>query len=74
MLIANINDSCILVDFLKKNYLENIFKPIFSKQKEIQCGCLENFLDVSTNLKYFFEESSKNLNKLQKQLCKKFLA
>jgi len=39
MLIANINDSCILgVDFLKKIHLENIFKTIFSEQKEIQCG------------------------------------
>jgi len=47
--------------------LENIFKPIFSKQKEIQYGRLESFLNIPTNLKYLFEESSKNLNESQKQ-------
>jgi len=32
MLVANINDSCILgIDFLKKIHLENIFKTIFSE-------------------------------------------
>jgi len=74
MLIANINDSCILgVDFLKKIYLENVFKTIFSEQKEIQCGRLESFVEVSSDLKYLFEESSKNLNESQKQLCAKFI-
>jgi len=63
MLVANINDSCILeIDFLKKIHLEDIFKPIFSEQKEIKYG-LESSLDVLSNLKYLFEESSKNLNK-----------
>jgi len=58
MLIANINDNCIFgIDFLKKIHLENIFTPIFSKQKEIQCGRLENFLDIPTNLKYLFVEN-----------------
>jgi len=52
------NDSCILgIDFLKKIHLENIFKSTFSKQKEIQSSRLESFLDVSSNLKYLFEES-----------------
>jgi len=46
MLVANINDDCILGDFLKKIHLENIFKTIFSEQKEIQCGRLESFLEV----------------------------
>jgi len=37
MLVANISDSCILgIDFLKKIHLENIFKPIFTEQKEIE--------------------------------------
>jgi len=36
MLIANINNSCILgVDFFKKVHLENVFKTIFSEEKEI---------------------------------------
>jgi len=35
MLVANINDDCILgVDFLKEIHLENIFKTIFSEQKK----------------------------------------
>jgi len=63
MLVANINDSCILgVDFLKKIHLKNIFKTIFSRQKEIQYGRLENFLEIPSNLKYLFEESLKNLD------------
>jgi len=67
MLVANIYNSCILgVDFLKKSHLENIFKTIFSEQKEIHCGCLESLFEVPPNLKYLFEESSKNLNELQK--------
>jgi len=54
-------DSCILgIDFLKKIHLENIFETIFSEQKEIQCSRLESFLEVLSNLKYLFEESSKN--------------
>jgi len=37
MLVANIYDSCILrIDFLKKIHLENIFKIIFSEQKEMR--------------------------------------
>jgi len=77
--VENINDNCILgVDFLKKIHLENIFKTfstnfkIFSKQKEIQCGHLKSFLEVPSNLKYLFEESSKNLNESQK-LCAEFI-
>jgi len=62
MLVADINDNCILGDFLKKIHLENIFKLIFSKQKEIQYGHLESFFDIPSNLKYLFEESSKELN------------
>jgi len=74
MLVANINDSCILgVDFLKKIHLENIFKTIFSEQKKIQCGRLEGFLEVPLNLKCLFEERSKNLNESQKQLCAEFI-
>jgi len=34
---------------------------------------LENFFEVSSNLKYLFEESSKNLNESQKQLCTEFI-
>jgi len=69
-----IHTSSILnVLFLKKIYLENIFKTIFSKQKEIQYDRLKSFLEVPSNLKYLFEESSKNLNELQKQLCAKFI-
>jgi len=53
MLVPNINDNCILgVDFLKKVHLENIFKTIFSKQEEIQCGRLENLFEVPSNFKY----------------------
>jgi len=74
MLVANINDNCILgVDFLKKIHLENIFETIFSEQKEIQCGRLESLSEVPSNLKYLFEESSKNLNESQKQLCSEFI-
>jgi len=48
LLVANINDDCILrVNFLKKIHLENIFKTIFSEQKEIQCGHLESFFRSS---------------------------
>jgi len=44
MLVANINDNCILgIDFLKKIHLKNIFKPIFYERKEIQCGYLKSF-------------------------------
>jgi len=43
MLVTNINDSYILgIDFLKKIHLENIFKPIFTEQKEIKCDHLES--------------------------------
>jgi len=74
MLVANINDNCILgVDFLKKIHLENVFKTIFSEQKEIQCGRLESSFEVPSNLKYLFEESSKNLDESQKQLCAEFI-
>jgi len=73
-MIANINDDCILgVDFLKKIHLENIFETIFSEQKEIQCGHLESFLEVPSDLECLFEESSKNLNESQKQLCAEFI-
>jgi len=69
-----INDNCILgIDFLKKIHLENIFKPIFTEQKEIKYNRLESFLDVPSNLKYLFEENSRNLNESQKQLCAKLL-
>jgi len=74
MLVANINDNCILgVDFLKKIHLENVFKTIFSEHKEIQCGRLESFFEVPSNLKYLFEENSKNLDESQKQLCVEFI-
>jgi len=74
MLVANINDDCILgVDFLKKVHLENIFKTIFSEQKEIQCGHLESLFEVPLDLKCLFEENSKNLNESQKQLCAEFI-
>jgi len=72
-MLADINDNCILgVDFFKKIHLENIFKPIFCEQKEIHCCRLESFFDISTDLNCLFKESSKNLNKTQQQLCKKF--
>jgi len=74
MLVADINDNCILgVDFLRKIHLENIFKTIFAEQKDIQCGRLESFFEVPSNLKNLFEESSKNLNESQKQFCAEFI-
>jgi len=81
MLITNISDSCTFgIDFLKKIHLKDILKPIFTGRKEIEgfevneikCG-LESSFDVPLNLKCLFEESSRNLNESQKQLCAELL-
>ena len=62
MLIAKINDNCILgIDFLKLFNLQNIFDPIFlnlfaENDANFDCYRIEHVVTVKFNA--FFEENS----------------
>jgi len=80
MLVAKINDECILgVDFLEKFNLGNIFESVFDSRKE-QRKTMFSFrvekssdFDVLSNLGCFFDRASEHLTQLQKKFFAELL-
>lgn len=75
MLLAEINDDCLLIDFLKIVNLEQTFETVFGISELIkEVARIEVSSEkVPISLKELYNENSQNLNDLEKEIFANFL-